>query len=159
MQTAVLVVAVAVMLIGVAGTFMPFLPGIPLLFLAIAGYGWYEGFQVITPRYLAVMGGITILSVIVDYLSGVWGARAFGSSRAGAWGAFLGGILGLLVGGPMGIVLGPWLGAFVAEYLHLRDVEQAGRAATGALVGLLAGTFARVLIGLAMLVSFLVVVL
>ncbi|NLU49992.1 MAG: DUF456 domain-containing protein [Syntrophomonadaceae bacterium] len=158
MQTAVLVAVILIMLIGLAGTFLPIVPGIPLIFLAIAGYGWYEGFHHVSPGYLAVMGGLAILSVLVDYLAGVLGAKYYGSSRAGIWGAFIGGILGIFWGGPLGIVIGPWLGAVVGEYLQLKDIEKALQVGTGTVVGIFAGVVAKVIIGAAMVVSFLIVV-
>lgn len=158
MNAFALVLAIVFMLVGLAGTFLPVLPGIPVMFLAIAGYGWYEGFHLVTPKYLAIMGGLTILSVLVDYLAGVMGARHYGSSRTGVWGAFIGGIVGVLVGGPLGLVIGPWLGAFLGEYLQVRDIERAVQVGTGTVIGIFAGVMAKLVIGVVMLVSFLVVV-
>ncbi|HHV75788.1 MAG TPA: DUF456 family protein [Syntrophothermus lipocalidus] len=146
------------MLIGLAGTFLPVLPGIPVVFLAIAGYGWYEGFKVVTPKFLAIMAGLTVLSILVDYLAGLLGAKFFGSSPAGIWGAFVGGILGLVLGGPVGLVLGPWIGAFVGEYVKLRDVNKAWRVGVGTVVGIFTGVAAKVVIGLVMIIWFLIVV-
>lgn len=159
MDTLVLVLVIILMLVGVAGTFLPLLPGIPIIFLAIAGYGWYEGFQLITGKYLAIMGALAILSILVDYLAGVIGARYYGSSRAGVWGAFLGGILGVIFGGPVGLVIGPWIGAFLGEYSQLKDTRRAARVGTGTVVGILTGVVAKVVIALAMIISFLVVII
>jgi len=154
----VLIIAILLMLIGLAGTFLPVLPGIPVVFLAIAGYGWYEGFKVVTPKFLAIMAGLTVLSILVDYLAGLLGAKFFGSSPAGIWGAFVGGILGLVLGGPVGLVLGPWIGAFVGEYVKLRDVNKAWRVGVGTVVGIFTGVAAKVVIGLVMIIWFLIVV-
>lgn len=158
MNVVVLIIAILLMLIGLAGTFLPVLPGIPVVFLAIAGYGWYEGFKVVTPEFLAIMAGLTVLSILVDYLAGLLGAKFFGSSPAGIWGAFVGGILGLVLGGPVGLVLGPWIGAFVGEYVKLRDVNKAWRVGVGTVVGIFTGVAAKVVIGLVMIIWFLIVV-
>ncbi|ADI01860.1 MULTISPECIES: DUF456 domain-containing protein [Syntrophothermus] len=158
MNVVVLIIAILLMLIGLAGTFLPVLPGIPVVFLAIAGYGWYEGFKVVTPKFLAIMAGLTVLSILVDYLAGLLGAKFFGSSPAGIWGAFVGGILGLVLGGPVGLVLGPWIGAFVGEYVKLRDVNKAWRVGVGTVVGIFTGVAAKVVIGLVMIIWFLIVV-
>ena len=80
----VLVLAVLFMLAGLVGVFIPMIPGIPLILGVIVAYGWYEGFEVINVTYIAMMGGITLLSVLVDYLSTTLGAKYSGSSRAGA---------------------------------------------------------------------------
>jgi uncharacterized protein YqgC (DUF456 family) len=50
-----LIVVFVLILVGIAGTLIPLLPGIPLIFISIAAYGWYEGFQQITP-YLPGVG-------------------------------------------------------------------------------------------------------
>ncbi len=151
------ILAIFVMLVGITGSFVPIVPGIPLVFLAILGYGWYEGFNVISVHYIAIMGALTLLSVLVDYIAGVWGAKRAGSSRLGMLGAGLGIVVGLFFG-PVGILVGPWLGAFVGEYLVLRDVSQAVNVATGTVIGIFAGMAFKVLLGIGMLISFVVVI-
>ncbi|MGE5544519.1 MAG: DUF456 domain-containing protein [Bacillota bacterium] len=151
------VLAILVMLIGIAGSIMPALPGIPLVFLAILGYGWYEGFELVSVHYIAVMGTLTLLSVLVDYIAGVWGAKRAGSSKSGMFGAALGIIIGIFFG-PIGILVGPWLGAFAGEYLVLQDVNQAASVATGTVIGIFAGIAFKALLGIGMLISFLVVI-
>lgn len=158
MNEVALVIAILLMLVGLAGTFLPFLPGIPVIFLAIAGYGWYEGFTSVTPKFLAIMTGLTVLSVVVDYLAGIAGAKVFGASSAGVWGAFIGGVLGLVLAGPVGLVLGPWIGAFLAEYAKLRDPAQAWRVGVGTVVGIFAGAVTKLIIGAVMVIWFLIIV-
>lgn len=150
--------AIVVMLIGIAGSIMPVLPGIPLVFLAILGYGWFEGFNLISVHYIAIMGTLTLLSVLVDYIAGVWGAKRAGSSKLGMFGAGLGIVVGIFFG-PIGILVGPLLGAFAGEYLVLRDVSQAINVATGTVIGIFAGIAFKVLLGIGMLISFLFVIL
>lgn len=158
MEKFLLVVAVMVMLVGLAGSVLPVLPGIPLIFLGILGYAWYEGFHQLTPSYVAIMGGLALLSVIVDYLAGAWGAKRYGSSQAGVLGAVLGALLGLFFG-PLGIIIGPWVGAFVGEWIFVKDPNQAAKAAVGTVLGIFAGMTFKLVLGTAMVISFLVVVL
>ncbi len=157
MQIAAAIMAVMVMIIGIAGSILPFLPGIPLVFLAVIGYGWYEGFKEITVHYVAMVGALTILSLVVDYLSGVWGAKKVGSSKAGIIGAFLGVVIGVFFG-PLGILLGPLAGAFAGEYLMLRDFNQAAKVAIGTMVGVITGVGFKMLVGIGVLISFLVMI-
>ncbi|MBC7075041.1 MAG: DUF456 domain-containing protein [Syntrophomonadaceae bacterium] len=150
------VIAVILVLVGFAGTILPLLPGIPLIFLAIAGYGWYEGFKAITVEYLLVMAGLTVLSVIVDYISSVLGARYFGSSKKGIWGALLGTFIGIFLFPPVGILLGPWLGAVIGEYFEQHDINKAMKVGIGTVVGLFSGMIFKIMVGLVMTASFLV---
>nr|WP_054695863.1 DUF456 family protein [Syntrophomonas palmitatica] len=100
-DTLVLVLAIILMLVGVAGTVLPALPGVVLVFLTAAAYGWYEGFHQIKANYLMILAGLTLLSVLVSYASAVWGAKYFGSSKAGTWGAVIGVIAGIFFFPPL----------------------------------------------------------
>lgn len=155
----VLVLVIVAMIIGATGTFLPVLPGIPLIFGAALFYGWYEGFSVITPSYLIILGILTLLSIVFSYLATVMGARHFGSGKWGSIGAVLGLVFGLFFFPPLGLIAGPLLGAFLGEYFSQQDSGQAFRAAVGALIGLFSGIIFNLLIALGMVISFLVKVL
>jgi uncharacterized protein len=69
------------------------------------GWGW-----------VAVFGGLAIVGEIAEFLSGQWGARRFGGSRAAGWGALIGGIAGAIVGGIPIPVLGAVVMSFVGTF-------------------------------------------
>lgn len=137
---------------------MPILPGIPLIFAAIAAYGWYEGFQIITGRYLVVMASLAVLSLFVDYVSTYLGAKYFNSSKLGLYGAVIGSVVGLFILPPLGLLICPWLGAILGELIQGNELPQAFRSGMGAVIGLFSGIAFKVAIGLGMLISFLVVI-
>ena len=109
MDIIAIILAIGVMVIGIAGSFLPVLPGIPIIFLALLVYGWYEGFNVISVHYIAIIGALALLSVLIDYIAGIWGAQKAGSSKVGMLGAGLG-IIVCIFFGPIGILVGPWVG-------------------------------------------------
>ena len=111
-----LAVCILVMFIGLLGTLGPLMPGIPLIFLAMLGFDWANGFFILGPYFLLAMFLLTALSIVADYFSGVIGAHKYGASKLGKIGALLGGILGLFFL-PLGIVIGPLLGVFIGEML------------------------------------------
>lgn len=152
----VLILALIFIFLGLAGTVIPLLPGIPLIFISIAAYGWYEGFQVISARFLAIMAALTILSLLVDYLSTALGASYFGSSKYGVWGAIIGTFMGLAIFAPVGIFLGPWLGASIGEYIACQDINKAMKSGIGTVVGLFSGIIFNLILAMVMLVGFLV---
>ncbi|MGI6451931.1 MAG: DUF456 domain-containing protein [Syntrophomonadaceae bacterium] len=156
MESLVIVVTIFFILLGIAGTFVPILPGVPLVFLSIAFYGWYEGFNVITWKYLLVLAGFTVLAIIIDYLATVFGAKYFGSSKKGMWGAVLGTFIGLFFFPPLGILLGPWLGAIIGEFLELQDIEKAFKVGVGTVVGLLSGMVFKLILAIGMALSFII---
>ncbi|MGS0764596.1 DUF456 domain-containing protein [Syntrophomonas curvata] len=155
-DTIALILALIFILLGLAGTVIPLLPGIPLIFITIAAYGWHEGFQVINARFLVVMAALTILSLLVDYLSTALGASYFGSSKSGVWGAIIGTFLGLLIFAPVGIFLGPWLGASIGEYIACQDLNKAMKSGIGTVIGLFSGIVFNLILALVMLVTFLI---
>ncbi len=158
MELLVLIIIFIIILLGVAGTVVPLVPGIPLIFIAIAAYGWYEGFNTISVNYIVFLAGLTILSMLIDYLSTVMGAKLFGSSRKGIWGAFIGTFIGLFIFPPLGILLGPWLGAVIGEYIELNDWNKAFKVGIGTVVGLFSGIIFKLILAVVIMVSFIVVV-
>lgn len=154
-NTLVLIIVIILMLVGIAGIIFPVLPGTGLIFIAIAAYGWYEGFQVITAKYLVLMGALTVLAISTSYLSTVWGAKYTGAGKAGMWGALLGLLIGIFVFPPAGLVLGPWIGAFIGEYLVNKEARKALLAGVGAVLGLFSGMLVNLIIALVMFGTFL----
>lgn len=158
MDTTVLIITLIVIVIGIGGTFLPLIPGVPMIFAAIAAYGWYEGFQVVTPKYLVILAGLAVLSMFIDYLTIYWGAKYFKSSKMGMYGAVLGGLAGLFLIPPLGLLICPWLGAIAGELMQGNDWKQALRSGMGAVIGLFSGIAFKIILGTGMLLSFLYVI-
>jgi hypothetical protein len=142
------------MVAGLAGTFLPLLPGLPLIYLAFVVYGFFTSWADYSINFLLVWGIITLLLFFLDYYAGALGAKKYGGSAAGIWGAMTGGILGIIFLGFPGIIAGPFLGAFIGEILSGKTHASALRASWGTLVGYLVGTMFKVIIGLIMIGSF-----
>ncbi|MBM7867260.1 DUF456 family protein [Heliobacterium gestii] len=149
-----LIGAIVVMFIGVLGTFLPVIPGVSLIFLAMVGYGFSEGFQKMTPLFLGLNLVVVLLSGGLDYIGTAWGARRFGASSSGTWGAVAGGLLGLVTFGPIGLVAGPFIGAVAGEIWHGRSIDSALEAGVGTVLGLAGASALRFLLAIGMLVAF-----
>jgi uncharacterized protein YqgC (DUF456 family) len=143
------IVAAGLVLVGIAGTVLPGLPGAILVLAGLALAAWIDGFSRVGLGTLAVLAALTAATYALDLVATAVGARRFGTSWWGVLGAVAGAMVGLFFG-PPGLVLGPFLGAFAAELVARRDVRQAGRAGVGAWLGLLLGTAARLALVLAM---------
>lgn len=139
------------LIIGVIGTLLPLLPGIPFMFIAILIYGFIDNWQVFTPWFVISIGIITAISMFIDYYSGVWGAKKYGASRKGTWGAIIGGILGIFIMGPLGLFLGPLIGVVIGELLSGKSMEKALNSGVGTFVGVIGGSLIRVFIALVIL--------
>lgn len=151
----ILTLAIILSLVGILGTILPFLPGVAMVFAVIVFYGWWEGFEKITFGYLLILGLLTLLSVVLNYLSSVLGAKYFGSTKAGIIGALIGTAAGIIFFPPAGIILGPVLGGFLGEYIAQNDTRASMKAGIGAAIGVFSGIAFQFALALGFFVSFL----
>jgi uncharacterized protein YqgC (DUF456 family) len=149
-QIAWSLVAAVLILAGIAGTILPAIPGIPLVFCGMLLAAWADHFAHAGAVTLFVLGTLTVLSLIVDFVAGVLGAKRVGASRQAVIGAALGTLVGLFFGIP-GLLLGPFAGALAGELLAGGGLRKATGAGVGAWVGFLVGTVAKLGILFAML--------
>jgi len=154
MEVILLIVAGVFMLLGVLGSFLPVLPGVPLswigllIFYLIPGVGmnyWFLGITLV----------VAILFYILNLVIPAMGTKKFGGSRKGMIGATIGLIIGIFVPIPFAILIGPFLGAFIGEILNKSNSRTAGKAAFGSFLGLLASSFMEFIVTFAFLILFL----
>ena len=148
------ILSAVLIIVGLAGTVLPALPGVPVIFVGLVLAAWIDGFSTIGWGTLVVLGLLTIVSIIIDLLAAAFGTQRMGASPRAFWGATLGALVGIFFG-LVGIVLGPFIGAVAAEVSAGQDARQAGRSGYGAWLGLLLGTAAKLAIAFLMLGIFL----
>jgi uncharacterized protein YqgC (DUF456 family) len=144
--------ATMLILLGMAGTLFPALPGLPLMLGGFLLLAWADQFTHLGSSALLIMTLLTVLGLLVDFVAGLLGAKLTGASKQALWGAFIGSIAGLPLG-LVGVVLGPLAGAAIGELLARRDAWQAGRVGLGTLAGFLIGTVAKLGCAFAMLAT------
>lgn len=144
------VLGALLVLIGLAGSVLPALPGTPLMFAGMLLVAWGTGFSTIGWGLLTVLGLLAALSLALDFVANLLGAKRAGASRLALAGAAIGTVVGFFFGLP-GLMFGPFLGAFAGEYLHSRHGGMATRVGIGTWVGILLGLVARVSIAFLML--------
>ena len=150
------ILAVILVVAGMAGLVFPALPGAPVLFVGLVVAAWAEGFEHISTGTLVALGVMALLTYLVDFLAGAFGAKRFGASRRAVIGATLGAVVGIFFGIP-GILLGPFVGAVIGELTARSDLKTAGRAGVGATVGLALGIAAKLTLATAMVGIFVIV--
>jgi uncharacterized protein YqgC (DUF456 family) len=144
MVTLWVVVGIILMLAGIVGCVLPFLPGPPLCFLALL-VQQFNSPAPFSARFMWIWAGITLLVVLLEYFIPVYGTRRFGGTKYGMWGSTIGLIAGLWFG-PLGIIIGPFVGAFVGEILANQDSATALRSAWGSFAGFLVGTLLKLIV-------------
>src|SRR3712207_2699939 len=121
--TPLLIVTLTVMLVGLLGSALPGLPGVPLIFLSALVYAIATGFDVVGGLVIGLLGVFAAIAFVADFVATTYGARRFGASSWGTAGGAIGGIVGALVGAlflrvgaPFGLVLGALGGVFLAAH-------------------------------------------
>lgn len=147
--------ALVVMIIGLVGVIMPFVPGLPLIYISYVLYGFLSGWEKITLTTIVIFGIITIGTILLDISAGAIGAKKYGASKSGFWGAVLGGLFGSVAFSFPGLFLGPIIGAFIGELIDGKPHPLAARATWGAFLGLVTGSFVKLIIGVIMIGVFL----
>jgi uncharacterized protein YqgC (DUF456 family) len=136
------VLALLLVGIGIAGSVLPALPGVPLVFAGLLLAAWAGGFEQVGAFPLVVLGVLTLLSLVIDMAATAMGAKRVGATKLAVAGAALGTLAGLFLGLP-GLIIGPFAGAVAGELMSHGQVQQATRAGVATWMGLLFGTLAK----------------
>ncbi|HNV78249.1 MAG TPA: DUF456 family protein [Thermomonas sp.] len=149
------VLAALLVVVGIAGTILPALPGLPLVFAGMLLAAWAGNFQQVGVPMLVVLGLLTVFSLAVDFWATALGAKRVGASRLAIIGAMVGTFGGLFLG-PLGLLMGPFAGAIGGELIHRRsllkqDLGHATRIGVGTWFGILFGTVLKLALAFTML--------
>ncbi len=132
-----IIVAILLVVVGIAGTVLPMLPGVPLVFAGLLLVAWHGGFAQVSILTMVIVGVIAALAWVVDFFASIATAKKVGASKYALWGAGIGAIVGV-AGGIVGLIIGPAIGAVIGElYVHRNLSKEATSKATT--VGIAAG--------------------
>lgn len=136
-ETITIAIASILMVLGLAGSILPILPGPPLSFIGLFLLALLKHFSPpLTPTLIIIMAVVTVLLVVMDYLIPLLGAKRYGASKWGVWGSVIGMIIGIFWS-PLGMLVGAFLGAVLAEWLIGKEKAEALRAGWGVVMGTL----------------------
>jgi uncharacterized protein YqgC (DUF456 family) len=135
--------------VGLAGTVLPALPGTALVLAGIALAAWIDDFTRIGGLTLSIVAVLAALAWVLDYVAGLLGAKKVGASKEALIGAALGTVVGLFMG-LVGVLFMPLVGAAVGEYMARRDHGQALKVGTATWIGMMLGMIAKVVLAFIM---------
>lgn len=147
------IIAGLLMLAGLVGAVVPFIPGTPLIFAGALIYAIATDFTPVGAGRLAILAVLAAAGWAVEHVAGALGARRAGGSRAAVIGAILGALVGLAFA-PLGLLLGPIAGAIAGEMLTGRDPAGSVRTGLGTAVGVVVGVAAHFAVALTMVALF-----
>ncbi len=133
------------------------LPGIWIIVAAAAVYNPLTGTEAVGSGTIVGVLVLAGVAEVIEFTLSARFTRKYGGSRRAGWGAIVGGLIGAVVGVPVPVVgsvigafVGSFAGALVAEWSRGVATGPATRVATGALLGRVAATAAKIGIGLVM---------
>ncbi len=148
-------IAVVLILVGLAGTVLPALPGLPLMFCGMLLGAWAGDFKEVGVWTIVFLAILMLISVGVDFLATLFGAKRVGASKKAMVGAALGTIAGLFFGIP-GLILGPFIGAIIGEMIDGKEWRAATKTGFGTWLGLAIGTALKFALAIGMLGIFVI---
>jgi uncharacterized protein YqgC (DUF456 family) len=148
-MTLLWVLCVALILLGLAGTVLPLLPGTLLVWAGIVLGAWIDDFARVSVTTVVLISVLAVLAWGLDYVAGLLGAKKAGASKQALLGAALGTVLGLFMG-LVGVLFMPLVGAAVGEYLARKDETRAVKVGLATWFGIMLGLIAKVVLAFIM---------
>ena len=149
------ILSVALIVVGIAGTVLPALPGTLFVLAGIVLGAWIDDFTRVGWGVLTVVIVLAVLAWVLDYVAGLLGAKKAGASRQAIIGAALGTVAGLFMG-VVGVLFMPLVGAAIGEWLAQRDHGRALKVGVATWLGIMAGLVSKVVIAFMMVGIFVV---
>jgi uncharacterized protein YqgC (DUF456 family) len=127
-------------LLGLIGCLLPVIPGPPISFLALIVLSYAKNWEAFSITFLVVMGVLTVMVVVLDYIVPAGGAKRYGASKMGVTGSIIGMLAGVFVFPPWGLFVGAFVGALIGELMARKGGKEALKAGWGVFVGIMVGT-------------------
>lgn len=152
------VLCVALIVLGLAGTVLPLLPGTVLIWGGIVLGAWIDDFARVGTTTVVLVSVLALFAWALDYVAGLMGAQKIGASKQALFGAAVGTLVGLFMGF-VGVLFMPLVGAAIGEYLARRDQNRAVKVGVATWVGIMVGLIAKVVLAFIMVGIFLAALL
>jgi len=143
------VLCAALILLGLAGTVLPVLPGTVLVWAGIVLGAWIDDFNRVSVLTVVLISVVGLVAWGLDYAAGWLGAKKAGASKQALLGAAVGTVLGLFMG-LVGVLFMPLVGAAIGEYLARKDQTRAVKVGLSTWVGIMLGLLAKVVLAFVM---------
>lgn len=144
------------MLIGLAGTLVPILPGILLMWASAVAYGFAVGFDALAVGLLVVVTILTAVSIVAGVVLPKRAAAESGASGASQFAAAVGAVVGFFVIPVVGLIIGALVGIGLAEWYDKRDWPAARASTIAVAKGFGLSTLVQFALGFLILVVWLV---
>ena len=143
MDIFLIILGVLCLLAGLAGCFLPVLPGPPVSYVGLLLLHFTDKIHFST-THLILWAFLVIIVQVMDYVTPILGTTYSGGGKWGNRGCMIGTIAGLFVFPPWGVLIGPFAGAVIGELFGGKKSAEAFKAGLGAFVGFLFSVVVKV---------------
>ena len=88
MDIVLIVLGAICLLIGLLGSVLPVLPGVPLSYLGLWLLHWTDRAS-FSWQFLTVWALVVLVIQLLDYFIPAWGTKKFGGTKWGVWGQLI----------------------------------------------------------------------
>lgn len=146
----IFILSICILLIigGIAGTIIPYVPSVPLVFVGILIYAFYTHFAAISVSTIIIMLILTCAAEVLSYIMAIYASKYFGASKIGIYGTIAGIFVGLIFSpfGLISILICPALGTIIGEIIAGKQILESSKSGMGTLIGFFVGRFIDVMI-------------
>jgi uncharacterized protein YqgC (DUF456 family) len=153
MDTVGIFIVALAMVVGVIGTVLPFLPGLPIVWAAALFYGIVAGFGAVGWISFAIITALAVLGMVAGFALPHRRVKEGGAPFPTIVAGVIGGVIGFFAVPVIGLPLGAVVGVLLAERMRSSDWSVAWASTKNLIVGFGLGALAQLGCGLAMAIT------
>ncbi len=144
------IAAVLLMGVGILGTVIPMIPGLPMIFAGAWLAAFIDHYDKINVWVVVLLGVLMLFGLAVDWIAQTMGAKKAGATKLGIVGSLLGTFVGIFTG-LWGLIFMPLLGAAIGEFIDHQDMLRSGKVGFATWLGMIIGTVVKLALAFTMI--------
>lgn len=144
------VAAVLLMGVGILGTVIPMIPGLPMIFAGAWLAAFIDHYDKINVWVVVLLGVLMLIGLAIDWIAQTMGAKKAGATKLGIVGSLIGTFVGIFTG-LWGLIFMPLLGAAIGEFIDHQDMLRSGKVGFATWLGMIIGTVVKLALAFTMI--------
>ena len=144
------IAAVLLMGVGILGTVIPMIPGLPMIFAGAWLAAFIDHYDKINVWVVVLLGVLMLFGLAVDWIAQTMGAKKAGATKLGIVGSLIGTFVGIFTG-LWGLIFMPLLGAAIGEFIYHQDMLRSGKVGFATWLGMIIGTVVKLALAFTMI--------
>lgn len=151
MSSLLWIIIIACFILSFVGLVYPIIPSVLVIWVGVLLYHFGINHHELSWISFTMLGLLTILIFLADYLVNLHFVDKAGGSKWGMRAATIGLIVGSFVIPPFGVIIVPFALVLLVELVQKKTFQESMKVAVATLIAFLSGTFAKAVIQLIMI--------